>query len=90
MSKYERTWKANQWQTAPANDAHWSMADGGDLIRSYVSRPDYYGNLPSIEEKLNRFIEAVGMIADHAGVNLLEVFDAADLQSFFRLYKEEN
>jgi hypothetical protein len=90
MSKYESTRKANQWEKAPSNDSHWSMANGGDIIKSYICRPNHHGNHPGIEEKLNRLIDAVGMITDHAGVNLLEVFHETDLQDWFRLNKDEN
>lgn len=82
MAKYERTWKHNG---GAGPNAHWQWAHGSDVISSYVGRQDYHGNNPGIEQKLARIIEAMGLIADASGINLLDVFDKHDLEDVFRL-----
>lgn len=72
-------------------DPFWFGATGGDVIKSYVMRPSGYNRwgegegTPSIELQIQRLMEAVGEIADKTGINLLQVFDASDLQVQYQL-----
>jgi hypothetical protein len=89
MRKYETNYEP--WHSHGDTDKKfWSGADGADLIRSYVNRTvGSYGDRPGIEQKLDRVIDALGLIADKSGINLLEVFDKDDLELFYRLRQGE-
>jgi hypothetical protein len=91
MIKYETN--NVRWSDESDGDEFWNGADGGDLIKAFVNRPKDYWNNPNericIEDKIERLIDAVGLIADKTGINLLNVFDEADLQVQYRLQTGE-
>jgi DnaJ-class molecular chaperone len=91
MIKYETN--NVRWNDEARGDEFWVGANGGDLIKQIVNRPnDYWNNSNErigIEQKLDRLMEAVGRIADKTGINLLEVFAEDDLQVQYRLQTGE-
>lgn len=95
MPKYETN--NIEWSRGPQRNTDgdfWMGATGGDVIKSYVTRPTSYnrygegGDKPSIEQQLARLMEAIGEIADKTGINLLKVFDESDLQVQYRLNQD--
>jgi hypothetical protein len=72
--KYEMT-----YERQPAEDAHWLVADGSDVIKAFINRRGDRMGRVSIEDKLDRLIDVIGRIADEANVNLPELFDKYEL-----------
>lgn len=91
MIKYETN--NVRWSDESRGDEFWVGADGGDLIKKWVNRPnDYWRDANeriNIEQKIDRLMEAVGLIADKTGINLLTVFAEDDLQVQYRLQTGE-
>lgn len=88
MYKYAQSYKTTSSWTTPSATAHWNGADGEDVVKSFVNNPDHNGDYPGIEKRVQRTIEALGRLADHLGVNLLDVFDTSELESHFRPNQE--
>jgi hypothetical protein len=92
MPKYETN--NIKWSREADGDEFWCGATGGDVLKSYVTRPNDYTRWgeplgkPTIELQIERLIEAVGEIADKTGINLLEVFHDSDLQVQYRLNQD--
>lgn len=65
-------------------DAYWQWADGGKVIETFVNHHgDRFGRL-SLEDKLERVIDAMGRIADAAGIDLPALFEGELDNTVFR------
>jgi len=89
MYKYQQSYKSSMHGHNPPVDAHWNGADGEDVVKAFVNKRDHNSDYPGIEQQISRTLTAIGMLADKLGVDLLEVFDADDLDDFFRINQEK-